>query len=388
MSAAKRRDRGDGTLFYDQARDRWVAALDLGQDPETGRRRRVKVSAPTKTEARERLVGLQDEYRRTGTVGRQDVTVEAIVRDLLASPPASWRSPNTLDANTDHGDRIIAKIGRVRLARLTVGQVETMLRKMAADGYARRTIAGTRSILAQAIRRAERNGIVGRNVALIAELPAAPRRDAKAMTPDQVAALLRLDLSPWWRALISAAVMTGLRPGELLGLRWDDVDLKARLLRVRQTLRQSRGQGRNGLVGAGLKTQRSRRTLRMPAPVAAALTVLRREQAADRLRLGQYYADSGLVFADSAGLPRWPQAVRREFRQVCKRAGIGEDWTPHELRHTFVSQLSDAGVDIDDIADLVGHTTSRTTADVYRHQLADKLGTAATVFDRLYGMSS
>jgi integrase len=383
-----RRSPGEGSVFYDSARGRWVAVLDLGQDPESGKRRRVKLSAPTKTEARERLAELRNEFRRTGTVGRQDVIVEAVVRELLASPPASWRSPATLEANIGHGDRIIAKLGRVRLARLTVGQVEGALRALAAEGYARQTIKGTRGILIQAIRRAERNGVIGRNVAVIAELPPAPRRAAKAMSLEQVGALLRLSLTPWWRAFITAAVMTGLRPGELLGLRWEDVDLKARVLRVRQTLQQRRDPERIGLVAAPLKTERSRRTLRMPAPVCSALLVLRRHQSADRLRLGEFYTDSGLVFANSAGLPRWPQAVRREFRRLCELADMGSAWTLHEMRHTFVSQLSHAGVGIEDIADLVGHATSRTTEVVYRHQLADQLGTAAEVFDGLYGKTS
>jgi hypothetical protein len=109
-----RRARGDGSVYYDAARGCWVGAIDLGRDPQTRRRVRRKVSAATKTECRELLDGLRDEKRRTGTVGRRDVTVEAVVRDLLATPPASWKSPNTIEANTGHAERVIAAIGRVR----------------------------------------------------------------------------------------------------------------------------------------------------------------------------------------------------------------------------------------------------------------------------------
>jgi integrase len=112
-----------------------------------------------------------------------------------------------------------------------------------------------------------------------------------------------------------------------------------------------------------------------------------REQAADRLRLGEHYTDSGLVFADNAGRPMWPESVRRQFRALCARAGVGR-WQLRELRHTFVSQMSAAGVDLEVIADHVGHVNSNVTRGTYRHLLADEIGTAAVVFDRLYGASS
>jgi integrase len=383
-----RRARGDGSVYYDAARSCWVGAVDLGRDPETGRRVRRKVSAPTKTGCRELLDGLRDERRRTGTVGRRDVTVEAVVRDLLAMPPASWKSPNTIEANADHAERIIAAIGRVRLANLAVGQVEGMLRKMAADGYARKTIATTRGLLIVALRRAERNGVATRNVAVLAEMPAARVRLSRAMTPQQVRALLALDLTAWWRAYITVGVMLGLRPGELAGLQWENVDLDAGVMRVRQSLKRVTGPGPARLEYGGLKTQQSKRALRMPAPVRSALAALRREQAAGRLRLGAGYTGSGaLVFAGPAGQPRWPQAIRGEFRALCAGAAIGM-WQLRELRHTFVSQMSAAGVDVEVIADHVGHINSNITRAVYRHQLRDEVGEAAAVFDSLYGATS
>ena len=96
------------------------------------------------------------------------------------------------------------------------------------------TIRLTLSVLRRSLRRAQRGGLASRNVAELADLPAAAKtRKSKSMTTDQVAALLALDLTPWWRACITTAVMVGLRPGELLGLRWADVDVKAGVIRVR-----------------------------------------------------------------------------------------------------------------------------------------------------------
>jgi len=306
---------------------------------------------------------------------------------MLDSPPAEWRSPITLAVYTARAEYIKGAIGATKLVRLTASQVDAMLHQMAANGTKRRTILLTLSLLVRAIRRAERDGLVSRNVAALAEMPSAADRHSKAMTLEQVGKLLALDLSPWWRALITTAVTLGLRPGELLGLQWEDLDLEAGVLRVRAALKQT-APGRDGLQRGALKTDQSRRTLRIPAPARTALMALRRDQAADRLRLGELYGSSGLVFCDNAGRPPWPQNVRSRFRSLCGQAGIGEDWQLRELRHTFVSQMSQAGVDIEVIADHVGHVNSNVTRGVYRHVLADEMNTAALVFDKLYGASS
>jgi integrase len=129
------------------------------------------------------------------------------------------------------------------------------------------------------------------------------------------------------------------------------------------------------------QTTRSRRTLSLPARSAEALKTLRAAQAADKLRLGRYYQDAGLVFCTNAGQPRWHQAVNNGFKAVCKRAGVGSDWHLHEQRHTFVSVLSDAGVDIEKFADAAWHINSNVTRTVYRHAIADKVSEVAAAMD-------
>jgi integrase len=202
------------------------------------------------------------------------------------------------------------------------------------------------------------------------------------MTADQVAALLALDLSPWWRAWIVLAVSCGLRPGELHGLRW--ADTADGVITVRQSLKLERGRERGRIVAAELKTPWSRRTLEMPAMAAAVLAVLRRAQAAERLKAGGDWEHHDLVFAGPYGRPLWPQDINRGLKALCERAGLGRDWQPRETRHTFVSALSDSGVDIERIADAVGHVNSSVTRTVYRHSLADKITETATVMDRIY----
>jgi integrase len=373
-----RRARGDGSVYFDAGRGCWVGVIDLGRDPQTRRRVRRKVSAATKTEAKALLDALRDERRRTGTVGRRDVTVETVMRGLLASRPADWRSPVTWRVNERHAERIIGGIGKRQLAKLSVGEVEAFLVTLADAGLARKTIADTRRILAWAIRRAERDALVARNVAALAELPAGGSRRSRSMTLEQVRRLLASDLPPWWRAYVTTGVMCGLRPGELLGLRWRDVDFGSGVLRVRQSMKET------GELGS-LKTPQSHRTLVMPAAAVAALRGLKVDQAAVKLRLGRNYTDQDLVFAGPAGRPVRRQQVGKGLQRATARAGIGGGWAPRELRHTFVSVLSNAGVDIEVIADAVGHRSSVITKTVYRHQIADKVSAAAETMDQVFG---
>jgi integrase len=366
-----------------------VGSVDIGRDPQTGRRRRRKVSAATKDECKDLVREMLAEKKRTNAVARRDTTVETVIRAFLASPPADWRSPVTVQVNTNHAKRVIAALGGRRLAQLTVSDVERLLNGMAADGYAAATIAGTRTLLRRALRRAERDGHAGRNVADLAELPAAARRKSRSMTVAQIQALFGSDLTPWWRAYLMTGILCGLRPGELLGLTWDDIGFADSVIRVRHCLKAVPGpDGHDVLQLEDLKTDRSKRTLVLPGKAAEALRALRAAQAAGKLRLGRSYTDRGLVFCGSAGQPLWGAGVRVGFKRVCRRAGIGPDWHPHEQRHTFVSVLSDAGLDIEQIADAAGHVNSTVTRTVYRHQIADKVTRAAEAMDRIFGTGS
>jgi integrase len=134
-----------------------------------------------------------------------------------------------------------------------------------------------------------------------------------------------------------------------------------------------------------VKTQKSRRTLRLPEAVVDALEAHRLKQAEDRLLAGGLWHDQGLVFASAVGTPLDPSHVRRSFRKVCEDAEIGPNWTPRELRHTFVSIMSEQGVPVEEIARLVGHSTSATTEAVYRRELRPVISVGAEVMDKVFG---
>jgi site-specific recombinase XerD len=137
--------------------------------------------------------------------------------------------------------------------------------------------------------------------------------------------------------------------------------------------------------GGDTKTRRSRRTLRLPAAAVEALTRHKMEQDRRKLAAGEAWPDHDLVFCSASGLPLDSANVRRAFRSVVRRAGLDDTaWTPRELRHSFVSILSDAGVPLEEIARLVGHRSTTVTEAVYRKQLRPVLTEGAEAMDRLF----
>ena len=141
-------------------------------------------------------------------------------------------------------------------------------------------------------------------------------------------------------------------------------------------------------AGNDTKTQKSRRTLEVPDEVARALRQHHTKQAARRLRAGESWQDHDLVFCTRNGKPLAAGNVRRAFSTITTAAGVGEDWTPRELRHTFVSIMSDNDVPIEKIADLVGHRTTIVTQTVYRHQLRPVIETGATAMNTILNRQS
>jgi integrase len=132
------------------------------------------------------------------------------------------------------------------------------------------------------------------------------------------------------------------------------------------------------------KTEKSRRTLEIPDEAAEALREHHKRQAAQRLRAGSAWHDEDLVFCTRNGTALAAGNVRRGFKAITKAAGLGEDWTPRELRHTFVSILSANEVSIEAIADLVGHRTTIVTQKVYRHQLRPVMSKGATTMNAIF----
>ena len=213
-------------------------------------------------------------------------------------------------------------------------------------------------------------GLAGRNVAAI--VISTPRgsggRPSKALSLAPAEAILKAAQGTRLEAYLDLSLMTGIRTEEVRALTWEHVDLDGTRPPV-PPLPPHVAVWRSVRAHGDTKTERSKRTLAMPEFVADALREHRIRQVTERLRAGPRWKEHDLVFASTVGTPRSAGNVRRDFRGICEKAGIGKAWTPRELRHSFVSMLSADGVTTEAISHLVGHSSTRTTERVYRHEL-------------------
>jgi integrase len=184
-------------------------------------------------------------------------------------------------------------------------------------------------------------------------------------------------------AYIVLSLLAGIRTEEARALRWDCVDLDGNP-DASPPIPPHVAVWRSVRAHGDTKTERSRRTLGLPAAAVQALRTWQDCQDGERLAAGDRWQDTGLVFTSHAGAALDAANVRKMFKRICTEAGAGDEWTPRELRTTFVSLLSHQGVAIEEIARLVGHATTRTTEIVYRRELRPVITTGAEIMDQLF----
>ena len=238
----------------------------------------------------------------------------------------------------------------------------------------------THAALARAIRHAEAGDKVRRNVAALIDSPSGRQgRPSRSLTFGQAGTLITAVREHRLHAYVVLSLLVGLRTEEARALRWDHVHLDAD-----SALPPHVDVWRSVRAHRDVKTSKSRRSLALPAMAVPALTEHQERQARVRLRAGQLWQEQGLVFTTALGTRLDAGNVRRSLRAMCRTAGIGKNWTPRELRHTFVSLLSDNGMAIEEISRLVGHSSALVTQTVYRHELRPVVTSGAELMDRIF----
>lgn len=381
-----RRGNGEGTIVENKKRGRWEGRITIGYD-DAGQQLRRKLTGKTRGEVARRIRELTDAgsgaapVSRTLTVGK---FLDQWAADIL---------PGAVAASTlqQYGDviRLYVKphVGQKRLATLGSRDVAKMLAALEAEGRAPNTRRLARSVLRRALRWAEQEGMVTRNVAAIANGVKVGASEGRTMTVDQARTFLASVADDRLEAAYVVALALGLRRGELLGLQWADIDLDAErpTLTVRRSLKRLR---EVGLVADDTKTKGSRRRVHLPAQAVAALRRHRARMNAERLAVGPAWPanplDLDLIFRSPLGTPMDPDNFRQATYRATVAAGIGR-WSPHELRHSAASLLIAQDVPLKVVSEVLGHSGIRITADVYGHLLDDAGVVAADAMSALLG---
>ncbi|WP_174545751.1 tyrosine-type recombinase/integrase [Nocardiopsis dassonvillei] len=368
---------GQGTVYWDEAKGCFRGEISLGYTP-SGKRRRPKVYGRTNTEVREKLRDLVKEAK-SGVKSSATYTVADAVNDFLKRG-LKGRSQATVDKCRNLANKhLIPELGRAKLKDLTADDVDDWLDSKAEE-LATRSLRELHAVLRRAVHFAQRRDKVLRNVAELVTTPEGKEgRPSKALTLSQARAVLAAAQGTRLFAYVVLSLMVGVRTEEARALRWEHVHLSPPggvppHVEVWRSVREH----------GDTKTRKSRRTLALPAPVVDALRAHQAAQEDDRKVVGEAWQDNRLVFATTVGTELDAANVRRGFRAIVKASGIGGVWTPRELRHSFVSLMSEKGVPLEAIARLVGHSSTSTTETVYRKELRPVITEGAEVMGDLF----
>jgi len=350
-----RRANGEGSI-YKRKDGLWAATISL----ERGRRK--SFYGKTRQAVAEKLAGA---FRR-----RQDGLPVLSDRQIVAWYFEGWLEavrpslrPRTFRRYEQY-IRLHANplIGAVPLAKLSPQHLEHLYANRLDSGLSPTSVAHLHAVLHRALGQAARQGILGRNVADVVNKPRIRRREMAVLTPEQVRTLFRAAQVDRLQALYVLAVSTGMRQGELLALKWRDIDLDGAALQVRSTLQRTR----DGFEFSEPKTARSRRQIALTRAAVEALRLHRASQLEERLRC-PYWQNAEIVFATEAGTPiEAGNMIRRSFQPLLARAGLPRIRF-HDLRHTAATLMLSQGIHPKIASEMLGHSTIAVTLDLYSH---------------------
>ncbi|GGL22871.1 tyrosine-type recombinase/integrase [Planomonospora parontospora] len=386
MSGKKRRGQNEDSIYKDG--DRWRGALSLGYGPD-GNRIRKKVSGKTRAEVVEKIRKIREGITKGLPVPDDKITVGAFLDRWLSMLPGHI-ADSTLD---DYEDTVRLHLkpglGRHKLTALTVAHVDALWQAKR-EKYKPNSVRNMRAVLRKALGQAEREGLVGRNVAALSMPPRVNNDEGRTLTVTQARKLLDQVNGHRMGTLVLLALVFGLRRGEALGLMWDAFDSDAGTLRVTHAVkrlknRAPRAERRTRLVISELKTKRSRRTLCLTPELVDVLKRHRAAHNAERLQAGQEWAEHGLIFPTAFGSPSDPDNFSRLFSRLSQKAGLGH-WHPHELRHSGASLMLAQGTPLHVVSEILGHASIAITKDVYGHLVeGDKRAATTAISGALLG---
>lgn len=363
----------------------WEIRADAGQDAITGQRiRRYRTVRGLKRDAEKALTSMLAGIDGGIDIEPAHLTVAKYLERWLDAAAKPTVAPKTFEryAEIVH-KQLVPALGNIMLTKLKPLHIQTAYsralesgRRNGKGGLSAQTVKHHHRVLSMALKQAVRWQILIRNPAEAVDPPSPVRREMMVLDQAELARLIRAAEGTRLYVPVMVAATTGLRRGELLALRWRDVDLDRGALAVTQSLEQTRA----GLRFKEPKTKRSRRTITLPSLTVEALRAHKVDQIEERLMMGKGYTDNGLVFANHDGSPISPRSFSKKFLLLVDKAGVPRI-TLHGLRHTHITHLLQANVHPKVASERAGHASVAITLDIYSHAVQGMQEDAAVKVD-------
>ncbi len=337
---------------------RWEVSVHLG-----GGKRRWRSVRGTKRQAERVAARLEEDAQSGALVEPTAVTLGTYLERWLETHVRLHNAPRTYQDYRYHVQRFLQpRLGQIKLSQLRPLHLQELYVDLRQQGHTR-TVDYVHQVVRKALNDAVKLQLLSRNPALAARPPRSRSQPVDIPSIEVIRAALATIHGTDLELPIRLAVTTGVRPGELVALRWRDLDLETGRAQIRQTLQRITGQG---LIFAPTKTHRSTRTIALDATVVEQLTTHRAGQAAHRQALGPLYDDQDLVFAQADGGPIDSRVMLDRFQRALHRAGL-PSLTIKDLRHVHASIMLSEGVHPRVVQEQLGHASITLTLDTYSH---------------------
>jgi len=366
----KRRSNKEGSIWKDK--NKWRAAVTLDG-------KRITRNFTSKAECKPWIREIQNQIAQGMTRSASNITLVVFLRQWLDVHKTQLAPKTALQYEQLVRDYINPKLGKIKLRELKLDKVEAHYQFLLSHGVTPRSVRLVHSILHKCFNDAIRRGYIGYNPAHGATLPRFDPKEMEILDEGEVLQFLIAVRGCRKEALYILAVKTGMRRGELLGLKWSDLDWQKGTIRVQRQAQRIRGQG---IVFRAPKTKAGRRTIQLGEHTIQGLIAHKGRQQLEKEVAGEQWWENNLVFPSTVGTPLGGSNLLRDFKKQLKRSGVKEIRF-HDLRHTAASLMLNYGVPVLVVSKILGHSKVSTTLDIYGHLISVMQEEAARIMDEI-----
>jgi integrase len=374
-----KRGNGEGSIYKRKEDNKWVGSITLDDG------KRKVFYGKTKKEVTEKLVQFRHDEQQGVLVPTSQQTLAVFLTDWLENTQKRSLRPRTYERYEEVVRlHLIPAFGKLQLQKLSAQHLQAFYEKKQSGGLSSATVNTIHNVLHKALQSAVKWNLIPRNVCKLVSPPRRERFEVNVLSLEEIQKLLNIAKGRQIEGIVCLAVATGLRRGELMGLKWQDIDLDAGTLQVKRILSRvpSKMPGQ-GYVEAETKTKKSRRSIVIAPFAIEALRQHRVRQLEAKLKAGSKWQETGYVFCTSIGTHVNPtRDILDPFKALLEEAGL-RDIRFHDLRHSAATLLLSAGVHPKVVQEILGHSQISITMDIYSHVLPNMQQDAMSKLDTL-----
>ncbi len=370
---AKKRGQNEGSIRK-RKDGTWEARVTVGILA-NGKQNRKSLYGKTRQEVSVKMTDLLNNLQKGLITNPTEMTVDEWLDYYMLEYKKRYVKPTTyINYNVKVKNHIKPILGHYKLKALRQDMIQKFVNCLSDKGLSPSTVEDIYKLLRNALETAVDDGLIVRNVANKVKLPKVQKPKINVLTQEQQYLFVEQAKNTYMGCIYIFDLCTGMRLGELLGLKWEDIDFIEKQIHIVRTLRKVKDPDNIDehwhLEFGTPKTAASQRTIPLNETAIKLLRDVRKQQLQNKLKAGSAYEDNGLVFSTQLGKPLDPTNMRRTFYMICDKVGL-KGLHPHCLRHTFATRGAENNVDVRVMQRFLGHSTIRETADTYTHVLTD-----------------